>query len=129
MENQPAASPLPSGALLAALAIGIMTITLVNGLLSAWTPVALNLRDEWPIYLLQAAIVAFPFVILAFFEQTSKLVWVFGLALTAAFWGYYLFDGLNDTGEGANIGLGLLLLISPLIITGACFLVARLKFR
>jgi len=40
-----------------------------------------------------------------------------GFAISLLSWGYYYFDAVTRTEGGANIGLGLWLLFSPMIIT------------
>lgn len=41
-----------------------------------------------------------------------------GLACSLTLWGFYYYDSVNGEG-GANIGLGILILISPIFISGA----------
>jgi hypothetical protein len=69
----------------------------------------------------QVTIVAIPFLVLALIGVGHRRPWGVGLALTLALWGFVLFDGVryqwNPDGTGANIGLGLLVMVSPLFIT------------
>ncbi len=51
--------------------------------------------------------------------------WICGLLASLAFWGWYYIDGLMNTGGGANIGMGLLMMISPLPVFLVLWLVAR----
>jgi hypothetical protein len=51
--------------------------------------------------------------------------WGWGLLASLAFWGWYYVDGLLNTGGGANIGLGLLMMISPVPVFMVLWLVAR----
>lgn len=51
--------------------------------------------------------------------------WICGLLASLAFWVWYYLDGLMNTGGGANIGLGLLMMISPLPVFLVLWLVAR----
>lgn len=51
--------------------------------------------------------------------------WGWGLLASLAFWGWYYVDGLLSTGGGANIGLGLLMMISPVPVFMVLWLVAR----
>ena len=65
---------------------------------------------------------AVPFLLLASLGIKKPLPWVVGLALTLALWGYGLYDTLTywGSGRGANIGLGLIFLVSPVAISVAC---------
>lgn len=85
----------------------------------------LDLADEWAGFLFQMLIAAAPFAFLALAGIGDRLPWLVGLGLTLALWGYALFDDVSHQwhpdGSGANIGLGLVMLASPLFIAGACF--------
>ena len=124
----------PTGCLLA-IAIGVITIVIEVGAFTLLTDNVLNLREEWYVYLIQMVIVAAPFVVLALADIKFKLPWLVGLALTLSFWGYVLYDGVSyqwyPDGSGANIGLGLLGLASPLLISVVCIAVylAERKWR
>ena len=87
----------------------------------------------------QSVLAALPFVFLAVFsrqrlktntEGTWNGVRGAGIGVTAyivALWGYYYFDSMRESG-GANIALGVALLLSPvcsLLIMYACFLLFR----
>jgi len=48
-----------------------------------------------------------------------------GLLASLALWGWYYADGLMNTGGGANIGLGILMMLSPLPIFLIIWLCAR----
>lgn len=108
----------------AALAIGVLTVVLVNGAIYLLTDISLNLAEEWFTFLIQIAIVSAPFVLLAGLGIRNKLPWIVGLLLTFAFWGYYLFEGVSyrwyPDGSGADIGLGLIMLFSPIPIAALC---------
>ena len=111
------------------LGIGVLTVLFVQGAFSLATHRSLNLTDEWRIFLAQILIAAAPFGLLALAGIRNRAAWLVGLALTAAFWGYYLFEGLryqlsNDS-SGANIGLGLVMLLSPVMISAACLIAAK----
>ena len=74
--------------------------------------------------LLQMVIVSIPFLMLAMGRVRARLPWLTGLALTAALWGYYLYEGVRyqwsgDT-SGVNFGLVLIMLASPVLISLAC---------
>jgi hypothetical protein len=75
------------------------------------------------VLLFQAGVVAAPFLLLSLVGTRDKIPWLVAALLTLGFWGYLLFDGVRYhwTGDtsGANIGLGLIMLVSPLLISGA----------
>jgi hypothetical protein len=99
------------------LGVGVLTVAIFYGSLSA---AGRNLSPEWGVLLLHVLMVAAPFVLLAGVGVTAKVPWFVGLTLTAMFWGYLFFDVMViHRGDGANIGLGLLMFVSPLIIAGA----------
>ena len=122
METPPPASDdeRPSAAgCAAALAIGLLVVAAVNAALSLSDGRPLDLRGDWGFYLIEMLLVAIPFGLLALTGIRTLLPWLVGLALTLALWGYFVFDGV--TGQpGANFGLGLVIILSPLIITFAC---------
>jgi hypothetical protein len=113
--------------LVVAASIGTVTVTVCNGLFAIIAGADLNLTDEWGVFLFQIMIVSIPFVLMAFAGIHSLKPWLVGCLLTAAFWGYYFYVGISSRGDntGANIGLGLLMLVSPILISGACIFIAR----
>jgi hypothetical protein len=116
----------PTGCLLAPV-IGFITVAGVNGGFALATGADLNLAEEWGVFLFQMLLVAVPFALLGIAGLRSRLSWGVSLALTAMFWVIYLADGLSSWGDGtgANIGLGLLMLVSPAFVTAAGFLAAK----
>jgi len=48
-----------------------------------------------------------------------------GLMVSLALWGWYYADGWMNTGGGANIGLGIIMMLSPLPVSLVIFLFAR----
>ncbi len=120
--------PSRAGGCALALGIGALTIVLANGIISLAGGMALNLAEEWPNFLAQLLFVALPFGLLALAGIKDGRVWLAGLILTAAFWGYYLSVGLRHQlgGERAGVDFRMIfvMLASPLIITMACFLLA-----
>jgi hypothetical protein len=89
------------------------------------------LENGWPAYIFQIALIAIPFLLMAFLGVRGMGPWLVGLGLTAALWGYVVFDvfaRLGD-GSGANIGMGLLLLASPILVSTACLFAARKELR
>ncbi|TFI56842.1 hypothetical protein E2493_18015 [Sphingomonas parva] len=85
---------------------------------------SLNLAEEWTVLIWQAISVSIPFIVVAVTGTKKKAPWIVGLVLTLTLWGYYLVEGVSyqwhPDGSGANIGLGLIMLVSPLVITAAC---------
>jgi hypothetical protein len=73
--------------LLAALAIGVLTVGTVNASFALLAGGPLNLADEWLIFLVQIGIVAAPFLLLALAGIGNKWPWLVGLGLTVALWG------------------------------------------
>ena len=114
-------------AILAALAIGVLVVGASVGI--GWAagrsiPPG-EIRDELPIFAFQIFMVAMPFLVLAMAGIVARRPWMTGLALTLALWAYYLLDALvlAEPGSGANIGLGLLMLASPVLISVICILI------
>jgi hypothetical protein len=122
---QPAEDALGPIGCIYAVAIGVLTVAIVSGAFSLLTGQPLNLAEEWSVFLFQMLIVAAPFGLLALMGIGNRLPWLVGLAPTLALWGYDLFDGVSyqwhPDGTGANIGLGLVMLVSPFVIAAACF--------
>ena len=81
----------------------------------------INLADEGGILLFQLVWVAAPFVALASAKVSAKRAWIAGTAVTAMFWSAYLASAYCSHGGGANIGMGLIMLASPLIVSAAAF--------
>jgi hypothetical protein len=114
--------PNPPGCALA-LAAGPAVVA-AQALAFAWlTGRPLDLDQEWGVLLVQVAIVAAPFLLLSLAGTRDKLPWLAAAFLTLALWGWVLFDGVryqwSGDKSGANIGLGLIMLASPFVITGA----------
>lgn len=108
---------------LSAIGIGIAVVALEAVLFTLLTgrPISFAMDVE-PV---KALIAAIPFLILAFLGARTLLPWLLGLALTLAAWTYVLVDGVtyqwHPDGSGANIGLGILMiLIVPPVISVAC---------
>lgn len=112
--------------LVAGLAIGIVTLVTFMIIHSFFTGVDFQVEDGLSFLAIQAGWISFPFLILAVLGINRKLPWITGVTLTIALWGYSLFDAIStwDTDRGANIGLGLILLLSPGIITVVSLVVA-----
>ncbi|MGZ8336794.1 MAG: hypothetical protein ACXWU1_09050 [Allosphingosinicella sp.] len=117
-------------AVLRALAIGVLVVTATAGIAAvAGRPIGLGeLNEALPVFAFQAFMVALPFLVLAMAGITARAAWLTGLALTVALWGYSLIDALvlATPERGANIGLGLIMLVSPVLISIACVATARI---
>ena len=116
-------------AMFASLAIGLLVVAASVAIASlGGRPVQRDqLGDELPILASQAFLVAIPFLVLATAGISTRRAWIAGLGLTLALWSYYLLDALvlAIPGRGANIGLGLVMLASPLLISLVCVALAR----
>ena len=114
-----------------ALGIGAAVVALTKLAFAGLTGRPLNFSFSVDIF--QLVIVAIPFLVLAMGGVRARLPWLTGLALTIALWSYYLYDGVRYhwTGDtsGANIGLGLILLASPLVISFACIAACLVERR
>jgi hypothetical protein len=122
-------APVPMRLALLALAaaIGVGTIALCQTVVYLITGDDPQIMNGLTFLAIQVAFVSFPFAILAIIGIRKKTPWLSGLALTAVVWGYFLFDVISSrgSGEGANIGLGLIMMGSPGIIAVICLIVAR----
>jgi hypothetical protein len=111
---------------LVSLGIGLLTVSLVIGGIYLSGGRAPDLSEEGGFLLLYVLMVSAPFLLLTATGVTAKLPWAVGCALTALFWGYLFLDVvLINRGNGANIGLGLLGLVWPLIVAGGAFATAK----
>jgi len=124
MAAPPPASPEPNPiGCLGAIAIGVLVVAGEAGAFSLLTGRPLNLSDQAGVFLFQMLSVAAPFGLLALAGARRALPWLTGLALTLALWGYALVEGVryqrHPDGTGADIGLGLIMLASPLVIAAA----------
>jgi len=81
---------------------------------------AIDLGSEAGPLASQALLAAAPFAALALAGARRPLPWLSALAPTLLLWGWFLAAGLSyqwhPDGTGANIGLGLIMLASPLPI-------------
>jgi hypothetical protein len=117
--------------LLAALLIGVAVVATEDILFSLLTSRALTFASD--VEPANAAVVAMPYVALALAGARRWQPWALGLGLTLSLWGYFLFEGVSyqwhPDGSGANIGLGLIMLASPLFISPAVIAVHLLWLR
>lgn len=79
----------------------------------------------------QVLLASAPYLALAAGGVVARRPWFVGLALTCSFWGFYLVE-INRPyeGGGANIGLGILMLYSPIpIFVGSVIAALTLRRR
>ena len=115
-------------AILTALGLGIAVVAVAFGTESLAND-GFTLRgfiDSLPYFLILALWIAVPFLILALARVRARAPWIAGVALTVAAWAFFFFAAyaLTDPAEGANIGLGMLAMVSPVIITVICVAIA-----
>jgi hypothetical protein len=129
-------SPLPGSRLplfLLAIAIGILTTAADVGTSSIVAGHHLDAGGAYASYLMQVAMIAAPFLLLALLNVRARGPWLLAFALTVSIWGYALYDGLRyqPSGDrsGPNIGLGLLLFASPILISLVCLVTGLLSRR
>lgn len=103
--------------LIAAVAIGLMVVLGCNTVFAMTGRLAAGgiWDEESPAQILVASL---PYLALATCGVSARRAWITALCLTAAFWGYYLWCITHYQGGGADIGLGILMLFSPVPITG-----------
>lgn len=80
---------------------------------------------EWPSYALNFAFVGAPFAVLALARTPDWLAWLVAIVLTAAMWGYHLYELSQN--EGVNFVLGPILMVAPLVISGICLSLAGMR--
>jgi len=125
-----ASAPSKSTGYFMAVAIGAITVLLVTALfLFAISKPLTSAADTGLLF--QILIASLPFIFLVRKGVWDRMVWFLGVVLTVVFWGYYLSEGIRyqltgGTG-GADIGLGLIMLFSPVIISAACLIAARIR--
>lgn len=85
--------------------------------------------DEFLPRLIRTLLAALPFAILSLYAgnllekrgRTAEAEVIGAAALvTAGFlllWGWYLFEAMRPPGGGANIGMGIIMIVSPLLLT------------
>lgn len=115
----------PRNGCLASFGIGLLTVSLVMGGIYLSEGRLPDLSDGGGFLLLYVVMVSAPFLLLTAMGVTAKLPWLIGFSLTALFWGYLLLDVvLINRGGGANIGLGFLGLVWPLVVAGGALATA-----
>ncbi len=107
------------------LAIGLLVVAVCNTVWATVTgaPIATMWRENSAI---QVALAGLPYFILAVCGIDTRRAWIVALVVTAAFWGYYLWDIIHYAGVGANIGIGILMMISPFAVTASGLLASSM---
>ena len=92
------------------------------------TGAPLDLSDEWGVLLFQVLLVAAPFALLARAGLHTPAAWGAAFVVTLIFWGLLIASAVaaQRDGTGANIGMGLLMLVSPVFVAGAGFLAQKI---
>ncbi|WP_439490961.1 hypothetical protein [Blastomonas fulva] len=116
-----------SGCLVAVL-IGLGTVALTNA-----DAIVASGDGTWGItrsvLAVHVVLVALPFIAISILPNAGRAAWLTAGILTAIVWSLPSLDQLVRKGEGgANIGLGIFMLISPLLILGGA-LAARTAAR
>lgn len=108
--------------LIASLVIGLIVVATCNTIWAATRGVSvLQLWDDASPF--QVLIAGSPYTVLSVFGISARRPWFVGLCLTIAFWGYYLWKITTFNGiGGADIGLGILMMFSPILVIGGSFL-------
>jgi hypothetical protein len=108
---------LVSGGLVAILA-GLGTVALANAT-SIVSRGSDFLSETWPVLTIHVALAALPFLVLAMMSDPGRAAWLTTGVLTAIVWTLPALDQMLREGEGgANIGLGIFMLVSPVLILG-----------
>ncbi|MEA3017817.1 MAG: hypothetical protein QOI38_2539 [Sphingomonadales bacterium] len=124
MDDAPRAGTEGPRGCFAALAVGPLTVASVCAVLLL-AGGSLDLSEEWAVLAYQAIMASAPFLLLAGSGVTARAPWVVGLAVHILLWGALLLDPILRDGGGANIGLGLIMLLSPVIVGGAALATAK----
>ena len=108
--------------LILALTIGVVVVATCNTVWSiARNLPVFSLWDDASV--LQVLIASAAFVLLSLLGVSAPRPWIVALFLTVGFWSFYTYVITRPyAGGGANIGLGILMLFSPLPIAGASLL-------
>lgn len=84
--------------------------------------------DAPDVAILHLAFTSIPLIVLALVGSHSPVLWATATLTTACFWTYFVWqtwqDSLTGFEGGANIGLGLLMLGSPLVVVAVVGVVA-----
>lgn len=105
-----------AGRLALAITIGVFAVTLSVVIPAILRGNTIVLAGNWGILGVNAMIAAAPFIGLAIGNIRQPRAWTIALVLTVLLWGYYIADPFLRGAGDANIGLGILMLISPVPI-------------
>lgn len=110
------------------LAIGLAVVTMCNTVWSVTrgAPIMTRWGEQSPVHVVLAGL---PYFILAICGIRARNAWIAAPSLTAGFWGYYLWDIAHYAGVGANIGIGILMIFSPIAVTAGALLAWYLSRR
>ncbi len=121
------------GGCVAALVIGLITIVVFygSGLLLAAVSLRSISSEEWPIILWQVLLVALPFGLLALAGIRARMPWLVAIGLTIGFWVAFFVSILiaSRNGTGVNIGMALIMLVSPILIVCGAWTAASVSSR
>jgi hypothetical protein len=111
--------------LILSLAIGLLVVASCNTVWATATgaPIGTMWRENSAV---QVVLAGLPYFVLAVCGIGARRAWIVALILTAAFWGYYLWDIIHYAGVGANIGIGILMMASPIAVTASGLLAASI---
>jgi len=113
--------------LILSLAIGLLVVASCNTVRATATgaPIATMWGENSAI---QVVLAGLPYFVLAVCGIAARRAWIVALIVTAAFWGYYLWDIIHYAGVGANIGIGILMMASPAAVTASGLLAYRMDW-
>jgi len=122
-------SSVPLG--LVALGIGISIAFGILLAIDVLSDRALDLKEEYVVITFFFVWITLPFVLLAVLGLRVLTPWVVAIVTTLLLWTYILYDAFSNQGmgRGVNIGLGVIYLISPVIITTISVIFARRHLR
>ena len=134
--SNPSQNPDQRAGYVAATLIGLFTVGLFYGALLLFLGPAPALPPaEWPYLaltiLVQFILAASPFYFLARTGVHSRAAWLTAITLTLIFWTALFVSVLVSLRDrtGVNIGMGWIMLLSPLLIGGGARLAAQLTRR
>jgi hypothetical protein len=117
--------------LLTSIVISVAVVFTSSAVYSALLDRDLDLSNEAGPLVFQVVIVFIPFLVLTCMRVIRVAPWLFCMILTVFFWAIYIHSGIRSQREGAgvNIGIALLMLGSPLLITAMTLVFNRIVRR
>lgn len=104
-------------------------VLMVTGLISAtwiYFRELTAISEEITVLLFNLVWLSIPFLMCVFTDRYFIVAWSTALVGTLLFWAAYVTSGMiAEPAEGANIGMGILMLLSPIIISIACIISTR----